>query len=248
MLDIRLEIASVNYRKCIELLFPQLIEHCAGKREPNELDRYLGSLGRDAVPAAVSLLDEMSVDEKDELIVWLVAAHEERLKNAANRELANALGGDIVRIGRFAAVDRQGDKLTLMATQVAVDYPRLLDCRAVNEGVEQIGEENSILKGAAKLALSLGQHLSPENLEKQSVFLLNSAKVRQRLMTVLQEAVCNEGVNVVVENVSVERSMTALSTLASGVGDADAYGKKLFGRLSERIAKLRAEENGGAAR
>ncbi|MBQ9458890.1 MAG: hypothetical protein IJU66_03055 [Oscillospiraceae bacterium] len=246
MLDICLEVASINYRKCVELLLPQLIEHCAGKREPNELDRYLASLGTEAVAAACSLLEEMNADEKDELIVWLVAAHEERLKNAANRELAGVLGGDIVRIGRFAAVDRPGDKLTLLATQVAVDYPRLLGSRAVNEGVEQIGAENSVLKGAAKLALSLGQYLSAESLEKQSVMLLNSAKVRQRLMAVLQEAVCNEGVDVVVESMSVERS-TAASPAAEGAGISglDAYGEKLFAALSERIAKQKG--NGGGA-
>ena len=35
MLDIRLELSKINYRKCIEVLLPPLVEHCASKSAPN---------------------------------------------------------------------------------------------------------------------------------------------------------------------------------------------------------------------
>ena len=52
LLGIQLEIQGIQYEKCVEALLPQLVEHCAAKMAPNELDRFLASLGADAVPAA----------------------------------------------------------------------------------------------------------------------------------------------------------------------------------------------------
>ena len=83
MLDIRLEIGQINYRKCIEAMLPPMVEHCAAKEHPGELDSFLAGLGTDAVPAACALLDRMSTDEKDEMVIWLIMSHEERLRNAA---------------------------------------------------------------------------------------------------------------------------------------------------------------------
>ena len=244
MLDVHLEVSRVDYRSCVEVLLPQLISHCAEKRTPNELDSYLCTLGAEAVPAACSLLETMATDEKDEMIVWLVAAHEERLKNAANRHLTEVLDGEIIRIGRFAAVDRPGDKLELLATQVEVDYPGLMNSRAVDEGVEQLGSENSVLEGAAKLALKLGRRLSSDNLEKQCIFLLNTPQVKSRLMFVLEDAVRQEGVDVTVENMTVERSASSLTSSAAGSrAKAEAFEARLFRELSARVEKLR---NGGA--
>ena len=108
MLNIQLDVARADYRRCVEVLLPQLVEHCAAKTAPNETDRFLSGLGAEAVPAACALLGEMSADDKDRMVVWLVSAHEERMRNSANRHLAELFGASIVRIGHFAAVDRPG--------------------------------------------------------------------------------------------------------------------------------------------
>lgn len=239
MLDLRLELSQVNYRKCVEVLLPPLVEHCAEKAEPNELDRLLAGLGTEAAPAACELLDELSADDKDRFVVWLVAAHEDRLRSSANRHLAELLGAPAIRIGRFAAVDRPGSALALLAEQVAIDYPTLLESRLVNEGIEQIGEENGVLKSAAKLAVKMGMRLSPENLEKQSVRLLNSEKVKSRLTAVLEDAVRQEGVDVTVADMIVEQSgAVRLPAQLSQSGAPDgAFGERLLKELGARAQK-----------
>lgn len=206
MLDICLELAQVNHRKCVEVLLPLLVEHCAAKANPNELDRFLAKLGPNAAPAACELLDEMDADSKDRLIVWLVAAHEERLRDSADRHLAELFDAPIIQVGHFSAIDRPGSQLALMATQVRIDYPALLHSSLVEDGIDQIGRENGVLKSAAKLALQMGMHMSPENLEKQGILLLNSAKVKSRLMVVLQDAVCQAGLDVTLSDMKVSQS------------------------------------------
>ena len=156
MLDIRLELSKINYRKCIEVLLPPLVEHCASKSAPNELDTFLAKLGPDAARAACAVLDGMSVDDRDKMVVWLVSAHEERMRNSANRHLSELFGAPLVRIGHFAALDRPGNRLSLLATQIDADYASLLHSPLVKEGVAQLGQENAILKGAAQLALQFG--------------------------------------------------------------------------------------------
>ena len=205
-MDIVLELAQVNHRRCVEVLLPRLVEHCAAKTQPNELDRFLAELGADAAPAACALLDEMDVDRKDRMIVWLVSAHETRMRNSANRHLAELLGRDVIRIGRFFALDRPGSRLSLCAADVAVDWSALLHSEAVRDGVEQLSGENSILKGAAMLVLRMSAHLPNESLEKQGVALLNSDLVKRRLMSVLQDAVRQEGLDVTLEDLSVRPS------------------------------------------
>ena len=71
MLDIRLEIGRIDYRKCVEALLPPLVEHCSSKERPNELDTFLTKLGPDAAPVACAVLDEMDTDAKDKMVVWL---------------------------------------------------------------------------------------------------------------------------------------------------------------------------------
>lgn len=237
MLNIRLEIARVDHRRCVEVLLPLLVEHCAEKTAPNELDRFLTELGGDAVPAACALLDEMGTDEKDSLIVWLISAHERRLRGAANRHLAELFGAPIIEIGRFSALDRPGTRLALLASQVAIDYPALLRCRLVGEGVEQIGSENGILKSAAKLALQMGTYLSPESLEKQAIGILNSAKVKGRLMAVIQDALRQEGLDITVEDMLVERGEAAAPAAAVDA-PPDAYAQKLAQALRAKAAAL----------
>lgn len=239
MLDIRLELSEIDYDRCVELLLPPLVEHCAAKAAPNELDRFLARLGADAVPAARAVLEELDADGRDRMVVWLVGAHEERLRNSADRHLAELLGGPIVRIGRFAALDRAGSRLALLATRVEVDYPALLRCPAVADGVAHIGSEHEVLRGAAQLALRLGTYLPPETLERQGVALLNAGQVRQKLKEALENAVRQAGVYAVVEDVSAERSAAQAAPAADPA--ADAFGRRMMEALARKAAELRED-------
>lgn len=241
MLNIRLELSEIDYGRCVELLLPPLVEHCAAKAAPNELDRFLAGLGTEAVPAARAVLDELDVDGRDRMVVWLVSAHEERMRNSADRHLAELLGGPIVRVGRFAAADRAGSRLALLATQVDVDYPALLRSPAVVDGVAHIGSEHEVLRGAARFALRLGSYLPPESLERQGITLLNSGQVRPRLKAALSDAIRQAGVYAAVEDVSVERSAAAAAADAPDPA-ADAFGRRMMEALGQKAQALRGKK------
>ncbi len=235
-MDIRLELAAVDHRSCVEVLLPMLVSHCAAKAQPNELDRFLAGLGTDAADAAVAVLDTMSPEEKDKAVVWLVSAHEERMRSSANRHLAELFGAPIVRIGRFLAVDHPGSALTLRAAQVVIDYPALLKSPLVTNGVERLGEENGILKVTAKFMLQLGAYLSNESLERQGILLLNSGQVKRRLMEVLQNAVRQAGLAVTVQDMAAEPG----GTLPIPAACDDAFGKRLMALLQAEADRRRS--------
>ena len=244
MLNIRLEISRIDYRKCVEALLPPLVEHCAAKEHPNELDSFLAKLGPDAAPAACAVLDEMDTDAKDKMVVWLVASHKERMRNAANRHLAELLGGPLIRIGYLIARDRPGSRMTLMASQVAVDYAELLKSPLVTEGVEKLGGENAILKGAAKLAIQMGTHLSPENLEKQGVALLNTRRIKERLMAELAAGLRQAGLDIEVEDMVAESTSVIQLPAALDPDEGlipDAFEEELMGALVAQLQKMHGE-------
>lgn len=240
--DIRLDIAQLDHQACVRALLPRLVEHCAAKAQPNELDRFLARLGPDAANAACALLDDMSVDARDRMIVWLVSAHEERMRNSANRRLGALLGDNVVRIGRFCAVDRPGSRLMMQASDVAVDWQALLKSPVVGEGIDRLGGENSILKGAAKLVIQMGSHLSGESLERQGISLFNTERVKRRLTDVLQDALRQEGLDVTIEALTVERSGAAPLPVQATADEGmipDAFEDELLDALAKQVRKLR---------
>ena len=242
MLDIRLELGRINYQSCVEAMLPPLVEHCAAKEHPGELDRFLAKLGTDAVPAACAVLDGLNGEEKDRLLVWLIMGHEQRLRNGANRHLAELFGGPLVKIGHFIALDRAGSRLSLLAEQVAIDYAALLKSPVVTDGVEQIGGDNTVLKGAAKLLLQMGSYLSPEALEKQGLNLLNSRRVKEKLMSVLSDALRQAGLDIELEDMVAELSTTIhLPQSLDGASVPDGYEKELMDALTAQVQKMHDE-------
>ena len=204
MISIKMELDQINYRACVEAILPQLVEHCSAKRNPNELDRFLTELGADAVPAVCSVLNEMSEAEKKRMTVWLAANHEERMRNAANRHLTELLGGPMIRVGRLIAAEQPDGSMLLEAAQVEVDYPSLLKSPFAAEGVERIGKDNGLLKGAARLAMQMGSHLPSDSLEKYCVALLNTEKIRKQLMLLFRDALAQAGLEARLRGLSVE--------------------------------------------
>ena len=244
MLDIRLEIGRINYQRCIEAMLPPLVEHCAAKKDPGELDVFLAGLGKDAVPAACALLEQMSVDEKDKMVIWLIMSHEERLRNASNRHLAAFLGGELVRIGRLIALDQPGSRMTLLASQVEIDYAGLLDCPLVTEGVENISGDNGILKGAARMMLSMGRLMSPAALEKQGLNLLGTQRIKEKLMHAIMEGLQQAGLDIELADMTAEQSAGGqMSQATDGTVIPADYEKKLMADMTAEVQKLR-----GAAR
>ena len=204
MLTIRLEVERIDYENSISHLLPQVVEHCAGRNRPSEIEKFVGKLGSDAVPVVLRLLGYLKDDVKDDILVWLISAHKERLRAEANEYLSQVLHGDIVRIGYFFAQNQPGSRLVLMASDIKIDYEALLESPVVAGSVEQLGERSGFLKGAAKLALQVGSKMSGDSLEKQGAALLGSERVKERLLPALAEALQKVGLSVAFLDMEVE--------------------------------------------
>lgn len=242
-----MELERINYRSCVEALLPPLVEHCAAKSEPNELDRFLTKLGPDAAPVVCSILYGMDDAAKNKMVVWLAGAHEERMRNAANRHLAELLGGPVIRVGRLLVAELPEGRMALEAARVEVDYPALLKSPLAAEGIERLGAENGLLKGAAKLAMQLGAHMSSEQLEKSCLTMLNSDKLKARLMAMLTDAIARAGLDVVPSNLTVEDGsvirLPESLTDTSGQGlIPDAFEDALMDALAARLRTLRRDD------
>jgi len=240
MLDIRLEIGQINYRSCVEAMLPPLVEHCAAKENPNELDRFLAELGSDAVPAACAVLDNMQTDEKDKMVIWLIMSHEERLRSASNRHLERLLGGPLVRIGRFIAIDQPGTRMTLLASQVEVDYAALLKSPLVTERVERMSD-NGVLKGAAKMMLSMGKFMPASGLEKQGLNLLGNPRIKEKLMGAISGGLRQAGLDITIGDLTAEISRPAQLSETMAAQIPAGYEKELMDALTAEVRKMRGE-------
>ena len=239
MLDIRLEIGQINYHRCIEAMLPPLVEHCAAKANPNELDRFLAGLGADAVPAACAVLDSMNTDEKDKMVIWLIMSHEERLRSATNRHLAAYLGGPLVRIGRFAAIDQPGTRMTLLASQVEVDYAALLESPLVTDGIERIGTDNGVLKSAAKMMLTMGKLMPAAKLEKYGLSLLGSGGIKEKMMSAISDGLKKAGLDITLNDLTAEISRPAALSETMAAQIPAGYEKELMDALTVQVQKMR---------
>ena len=239
MLDIRLEIGQINYHRCVEAMLPPLVEHCAAKANPNELDRFLAGLGADAVPAACAVLDSMNTDEKDKMVIWLIMSHEERLRSATNRHLAAYLGGPLVRIGRFAAIDQPGTRMTLLASQVEVDYAALLESPLVTDGIERIGADNGVLKSAAKMMLTMGKLMPPAKLEKYGLTLLGSGGIKEKMMSAISGGLKKAGLDITLSDLTAEISRPAELSETMAAQIPAGYEKELMDTLTAQVQKMR---------
>ena len=240
MLDIRMEIGQINYRSCVEAMLPPVVKHCASKDQPNELEQALARLGSDAVPVVHAVLDRVDTDTKDKMLISLVLAHEEQLRDALNRTIAKLLGGQDVRIGYVLAQNPPGKRITLLATQIRIDYSALLKNPQVRAGVEQLGGESAVLKTAAKFVLKIGAHMSPESLEKHGVTLLNSKRVKTQLLAELTRGLKEAGLEIQLADMVAESNTAILlpeRLVPGGAALPDTFEKRLLEMLSTEARK-----------
>ena len=188
MLDICLTLARIDFERSADALFPTLRRKIAGKGKLRELSRLLDKLGDDAGPVLKKLLTYLDGNAKNEMFVWYVSSHGEKLRGTVNRALEKLLSVSAVNVGAVSAEKLPGGQTALLASAVEIDYPALFTSPFVDANLEKLGRESLLLKSAARFAVSVGSRMSPESLEKQGLALLSSEKVRGRLLGVLQEA------------------------------------------------------------
>ena len=198
MIDILLEIESIDYEKSMEGLLPPIVKKCRAEKAPGELEKFIAKLGEGAVPAAKKLLGYMDGNLKDQLVVWMAGRYRDTLVSSANGTLEGLFPGGAVKVGDLEAEDRPGTRISLRASGVQIDYAKLTDSPLVDAGLGQFGAGGGLLKNAAKLALQTASRSNPEALEKQGIALLGSEKIKPKVMAALSEGIGKAGLSVTV--------------------------------------------------
>ena len=201
MLNIRLEIENIDYEATIENLLPQLVETVSQKEDQGEINKFLTRLGPDMIPVAKKLLGYLDDTTRVRIAVWLIESNGDQLAELTNRVLAEQMPGALI-IGAFHAEELPGAKLALMAQQVNVDYPALLNSPLLISSIDSLGP----MKAPARLIMQMGSIMPAETLEKQGVTLLRSDLVKPKLLAAISDALRSAGVIMTFRNMTLESS------------------------------------------
>ncbi len=196
MVDIILDIERIDYEKSVEGLLPPVLEWISKDEKLKEADRFLKKLGGDTVPVMKKLLSFLDDDAKDEIIVWLLTRHGDHLRQSADDYLGKIFPG-VFRIGSVTAENKPGSRLLFRAEQVDVTYSALLDSPLVENRIPSQG--SGLLKGAARLLNMIPQ----PQLEKQGIALLNTDKVKAKVIGALTEGFEKAGLFVTIRGMEI---------------------------------------------
>lgn len=188
MIHISVMIEKIDYEKSIESLLPHIAAEFSAKKDPGTLERFVVSLGDDAVPVAKKLVGYMHDSLKDGLTVWMAESRQEEIVRAVNQHLNGLFGESVMKVGAVCAEDRPGTRLALYVSRVEIDYAALMKSPAVSNALDQLGGNSGLLKGAALFALQMASKAGPETLEKQGIALLSSERVKPKLLSALSGA------------------------------------------------------------
>ena len=125
---------------------------------------------------------------------------------------------------------------------------RSLENFPIGTGIETMPQEIihafGILKGAARMMLSMGRLMSPAALEKQGLNLLGTQRIKEKLMHAITEGLQQAGLDIELADMTAEQSAGGQMSQATdgSVIPAD-YEKKLMADMTAEVQKLR-----GAAR
>lgn len=199
MINIKLDVERIDYDKSVEGLLPPVLEWVSKDERLKEAKRFIAKLGGDTVPVVKKLLGYLDDDAKDEIIVWLLSRHSEQLRKSADEVLGKLFPGAF-QIGNVAAENKPGSRLLFRAEQVEVTYSALLDSPLVENKIPEQG--SGLLKGAARL-LSL---IPPAQLEKQGITLLQTDKVKAKMIPALTEGFAKAGLYMTIRGMEIEEA------------------------------------------
>lgn len=207
-------ISDIEYEKCFRSLFPALVRKIDAMENPGTAFRFMTKMGDDLLPVMLKIMDHISNEEKEKLLLGMIDLFQEPICTSLNRFLSNQEAGRGIRIGRIGALKEEGgENLFLVITGVSIDYGLLVKTNLVNQNIDAYMDnltrwkwlgESSFLKGTAKLALRAGAKIVPEEMERKGMELLNRPDIKKRVMCLIPEGLEKAGLYLTVQDFSLK--------------------------------------------
>lgn len=211
MINGRITITDVDYNHCFRSLFPKLIEKSQTIEKPGVAIRFLNKMGNDSMPIVLRIMDNMSGEEKEALLLAIMESNHVQINKALNKYLGGHELGNAIQIGEIHSVKmNDGAGFSLVITNVKIDYNALMKTNLVSRNVDsyvdmvagKFGAKGAgFLKGATKLALNVGVKAAPEEMEKKAIALINREDINEKLLDVLKEGLEKIGLYLQVKDI-----------------------------------------------
>lgn len=198
MIEAVVTIASVEYEATFCRLFPRLMEGVERWHGTPVLPRLLRDLGPELQPIGLELLDRMSRQDKDALLLYLAETFEDQWVGKLREALAASPYGTCIRLGTVRAGRTEEGQLCLRAEDMSIDYKALAASGSIGQAVSRAMDHRTgadlagrLLQGGLGLAAKLS---SNEGLEDKLLSLLRRPETRQRIAVSVEETLRKNGI------------------------------------------------------
>jgi len=248
MISGTITISNIEYEKCFQSFFPAAVRKINTIENPAMTLRFINKMEDDLLPVMLKILNYMSDEEKEKLLLGMIDMLEEPICGTLNRFLSNQETKDAIRIGRIGALkEKDTENLFLVITGVRIDYDSLIKTSFVNQNIDawvnnmskQAGLKGSgFLREAAKIALRAGVKAAPKEVERKGIDLLNRPDIRERAVSVISEGLKKVGLYLTVRDFSLVQETISENQSKNQAEDKLKGGFKLSEEMEEILLNV----------
>lgn len=214
MLQATLTVQDVGYCETLTRIYPVLYYEILSSEHNHFLIQLLKKLEQDSLPICLHLLQRLSQQDRDELLVMALNAYSETICESINHRLQEDPIGRHLSIPSISA-GQSGDRLLLTVEQISIDYQALTHEPWVQD---KIAQELGSLSGFAKLAAQATVSASPDWLENKGISFLNQPAIQNRILRLAQDTLHKQGFVLTLTNLSLSKDADTVSSQILSAG------------------------------
>lgn len=215
MLHTKIKIKNIDYEQTLSAVFPMLKDYLAESESGNSVMLLLKKLDDKALPILLKILQYMSYDIKDELMIVCLNTYSAKVCVKLNEKLSENPMGRHIQIGNVSINKCEG-AFYLQLGNIKCDYSAL------------IRENATGLRGEA-LALLAG--LTGQRLEKKAISRLWTAENKAKVLNLVRNTILQYGL--VMELTDIDLKKEAAQT--GGIVPTQDYKLCLSDELQNEI-------------
>lgn len=214
MLQLRLNLAEINYENILKMVYPTLLEKVSQNQSRNLLFRLITELGGDGEGVLLRLMEKLPPKTCNQLACHCLNSYSSVLVGKLNDYLREDPWGKHFVLDSIE-VEQSGNGLVLTVRNVQANFKALLNAASEAENLEKITGKvvrNKLMRAltgkaaamAAEKAAQATNAMTPEELEAAGVAMLGRDAVRHKLMKVVAKALKAKNIPLTVSEVQVE--------------------------------------------
>lgn len=209
MVNVKIVISEVHYERSFANLFPIGMEKCRKMENPNLAVRFLLKMGDASIPAALGLLNRISMDAKGELLCGLVNLYCQEILSALNTFLQKDELGRNIRIGSLYMTQDIKKRPVLIGSNIKIDYDALLKNDTVKQKIGDFAGKaikktmfggsdmlRKVVEDTAGSVVELAVGAAPNLTEKKALSIIGKQENKNRLLRMAEQVLAQKGLSV----------------------------------------------------